>query len=554
MSVFFLAPAHLSYLHPRTTLIPRSTCLFPRLSLLPLLICLLCVPIRTTHVSALPCAPPPLTRNSQPNYTPNSSNPNSPNYHFTAVRAPPARRAHTTRQQSSEPCPVLFPQDAPSDPSVFVPSFSASVSRTPPPPDLSPLPSNDMTQSPLPSHIPSTSTSTSTSVSVSASTSVSVPVSVSVPATHSQFVPFPSLTPLPPSAFPSPSSLQPSPATRQQRVVGGASLSVALLPYLAAIIFEEDGQQGICSATLVSPTLILSAAHCVVSKTQLQVYLGGSQGMFPDGEQVRVEAVQAHPLFDADDTDTAAYDIAWVRLADAAPAGARFMRVNVNESLPVRGAAVRNAGYGLTVPDDDASNPTFEANQVDVPVADADVCATRWAQHDGVALDAERQVCAGYLDGGCGSCNGDSGGPLLQYAPDGIPVLVGVASIAVRCSVTTVPTVYVAVAAHTAFLPPPTVTSRDAVQIILPLSNRTAPYGHAGVQATDLDNNPTQGEDDTQEQQSEQIDGRWATSVIVIVTVLGAAAVVLLAVAIVCACAVSRRHRARDNLTDAAPT
>lgn len=80
--------------------------------------------------------------------------------------------------------------------------------------------------------------------------------------------------------------------------------------------------------------------------------------------------------------------------------------------------------------------------------------------------------------------NGDSGGPIFQYNLANEPVLVGVASIAVLCSTTNIPTVYVRTSAHLDFLPKEafnlTMVTNAA---ILPDANRTSPFGYEPIEA-----------------------------------------------------------------------
>ena len=49
-------------------------------------------------------------------------------------------------------------------------------------------------------------------------------------------------------------------------------------------------------------------------------------------------------------------------------------------------------------------------------------------------MDASRQLCAGYLTGGCDACAGDSGGPLIQFSKKGHPIILAVVSAAAGCA------------------------------------------------------------------------------------------------------------------------
>lgn len=127
--------------------------------------------------------------------------------------------------------------------------------------------------------------------------------------------------------------------------------------------------------------------------------------------------------------------------------GVATMALNVYTSIPVANSIARIAGYGITA--EGSRQRDRWAMQVDIPVVSTTECARRYS---GVAdVDAERHVCAGYLDvegKGCGGCHGDSGGPLFQYTSEGQAVVVAVVSSGVGCAREEFPTLYVGVAPH----------------------------------------------------------------------------------------------------------
>lgn len=366
----------------------------------------------------------------------------------TATAAAPPLLLVGRQSSNIQRCPLLF--------------------RTHPPNDASlPLPSQSPTPSPVIPFTPPTFTPTSSS-SQSESDSDTL---------------LPTLSP-PPVPFNPPSSSSSRVARRDvvvtPRVVGGASVSSELRPYIAVLRFTIDGKTGVCSATLVSPTLLITAAHCVrvQDRRDLRIYLAASRGNPPNGAFRTASSIQAHPSFNNDNADTAQYDIAYIRLSSPAPASSLFMRVNTNRSIPLLGSVVRNIGYGLFDPEDLDSNARFVPHQVDLPVTGGNYCRRQWFPYR-ISINRRRQVCAGYLKGGCGSCNGDSGGPIFQYDDVDRPVLVGVASIAVQCSTTDVPTVYVRTSAFIgSFIPDDGVTlTNNTVAYVLPVANRTYPNG-----------------------------------------------------------------------------
>lgn len=384
-----------------------------------------------------------------------------------ASGASPFAVAHLVLRQNNniQRCPLLFLMHPPNDASL-------------------PLPSQSSTPSPvaLPT-LPDTTSTSRTNVTCS-------------PASDSDSNSLPSFSPLPLLFTTASRPLLPLLRTASvraddddydddntavaPRVVGGASVSFELLPYIAVLWFTIDGNTGVCSATLVSPTLLITAAHCVLveNMSDLRIYLGASRGNPPDGTFRTASSIEPHPFFSNGNANSAPYDIAYIRLSSPAPASSRFMRVNTNASVPLLGSVVRNIGYGLFDPSDLDSNVRFVPHQIDLPVTGGTFCRRQWKPFR-IFIDRQRQVCAGYLKGGCGSCNGDSGGPIFQYDELDRPVLIGVASIAVECSTTEVPTVYVRVSAFIGpFIPDDGVTlTNHTVAYVLPEANRTYPNG-----------------------------------------------------------------------------
>ena len=145
--------------------------------------------------------------------------------------------------------------------------------------------------------------------------------------------------------------------------------------------------------------------------------------------------------------DSACFYFAWIRLSSPVSTSSYiFMKVKVNSSIPLTVIVVPNVGYGWHNVEYD-SNPSFYDHKIDLPVTEVPYCQAKWSDYN-FFINSNRQVCACYLKGGCGSCNGDSGGSIFQYDSQSRPVLVCVASSAVQCSSTKVPTVYIRTSAY----------------------------------------------------------------------------------------------------------
>lgn len=245
------------------------------------------------------------------------------------------------------------------------------------------------------------------------------------------------------------------------RVVGGRPVGPAEQRLL---VYMVDANDSVCSGSVISATHVLTAAHCAVAVNST-VYVGGSGGSASArGTPHSVSRFVPHPRFAA---DSGLNDVAVVKLASPvlSPAG----EVPVM-ALPRPGAELlvdsyaRVAGYGVV----DASilrDPRGGTLlSVDVRVLAKPLCMAAYRRAAAGApltglyanIGDPVLVCAGFLDGGCDSCAGDSGGPLYQTISrvvGGVEVTstvqVGVTSFGEGCANVDQPGVYSLVAPHT---------------------------------------------------------------------------------------------------------
>lgn len=187
------------------------------------------------------------------------------------------------------------------------------------------------------------------------------------------------------------------------RIIGGDLANADLANYL--VLLQTLVPIGIasCSGTLVSPTVIITAAHCMLDMTT-QVIFQRSLGI-PSTRYIHVSSVHIYPDYygNISSPRSPSVDIAYVRLESRAPLWAKFMKVNMNRSIPVESSFVRNAGYGITNQSQEMSNENFNLYQVDVPLVRDRLCAWIYGIPWQSVLDG-RIVCAGYsYKSGCGA-------------------------------------------------------------------------------------------------------------------------------------------------------
>ncbi|RLN68567.1 hypothetical protein BBJ29_005528 [Phytophthora kernoviae] len=218
---------------------------------------------------------------------------------------------------------------------------------------------------------------------------------------------------------------EPITADIEPLILGGGIVPPGTKTYTTGVRPTANGTD-FCGGSLITPTHVLTAAHCNAGDIQFVSvgthFLSGTE----DGEQIKVVNKTRHPKYAS---ETNSYDFLVLEL-ETASSFPPVALAKADGSNVVDGGNATVMGWGATTQGGYQSN---ELLRVDVPIVNNSACAK--------VLDVDStMLCAGgVLDKD--SCQGDSGGPLILEQSDE-DVLIGVVSWGNGCGLAGYPGVY----------------------------------------------------------------------------------------------------------------
>ena len=210
-------------------------------------------------------------------------------------------------------------------------------------------------------------------------------------------------------------------------IVGGTTTTASAYPFVMQI--TDASQNQFCGGTLVSPTKVVTAAHCMVGETTSSVRVVGGRTYLngTNGTVSRVSKIWIHPSYS---TVTKGKDIAVLTLSTSMPYTTASYVSSSQTGVYAAGTTARILGWGTTSAGGNSSNQLRTAT---VPTVSNSTCSSAY----GSRFLSSDMVCAGYTAGGVDTCQGDSGGPLLIGG-----VLAGITSWGDGCADAGIPGVY----------------------------------------------------------------------------------------------------------------
>jgi len=212
-------------------------------------------------------------------------------------------------------------------------------------------------------------------------------------------------------------------------IVGGDLSQINLHPYVVSI----QGDKGhYCGGSLISPTVVLTAGHCVedmdINDLRDKVVIG-SQTITPlatSAEVHTIKSIHVHPNYEHSSTSIS-YDYALIELGERSRKAPVDLIGTSQDPLQVAPQGTSLVlGWGNTAEAGQASN---ELREVKLPLVNRSICEVAYPN---VLNDS--MICAGVIEGGRDACQGDSGGPLVVQSNTGREVQIGVVSWGEGCA------------------------------------------------------------------------------------------------------------------------
>ncbi|MFI9819500.1 S1 family peptidase [Streptomyces sp. NPDC052013] len=219
----------------------------------------------------------------------------------------------------------------------------------------------------------------------------------------------------------------PAAGAAPQPIVGGTTTTTSAYPFMMQI--TDASQNQFCGGTLVSPTKVVTAAHCMVGESPSSVRVVGGRTYLDgtNGTVAKVSKIWIHPDYRR---VTRGDDVAVLTLSTSMPYTAARYVSSSDTGVYAPGTTARILGWGTTSPGGSSSNQLRTAT---VPTVSDASCRTSY----GSRFVQSDMVCAGYSAGGVDTCQGDSGGPLLIGG-----ILAGITSWGDGCAAAGYPGVY----------------------------------------------------------------------------------------------------------------
>jgi hypothetical protein len=205
------------------------------------------------------------------------------------------------------------------------------------------------------------------------------------------------------------------------RIVGGQPVKSGSYEWMVSL---QDGGDHYCGGSLISPTYVLTAAHCLYGYPKPEAVKIGLDRLSGKGITRKVRRVILHPDYDGDSPA----DIAVMELSESVDNVAP-VALSSGGKGEAAGTTVKVIGWGLMK--EGGNSLPDQLMGVEVPIVSKDTCTAKGAYPKDSIFN--ENICAGFQKGGKDSCQGDSGGPLF-FESGNVVEQVGVVSWGEGCA------------------------------------------------------------------------------------------------------------------------
>lgn len=208
-------------------------------------------------------------------------------------------------------------------------------------------------------------------------------------------------------------------------VVGGTRATQGEFPFMVRLSMG-------CGGALYSPTLVLTAAHCV-SRTGTNTSITATLGVVDLNSTSRITR-KSNYVYRAPGYNGAGDDWAFIRLASPVTG---IATLPIATSTAYDSGTFTIAGWGANREGGSQQRYLLKAT---VPFVSDATCNSS-SMYGGEVIAAE-EICAGYTSGGVDTCQGDSGGPMFRRDAANAWIQVGIVSWGDGCARPNKPGVY----------------------------------------------------------------------------------------------------------------
>ena len=221
-------------------------------------------------------------------------------------------------------------------------------------------------------------------------------------------------------------------------VIGGQPVSTSQFPFMARIVAREGFIVSLCSGTVASANMVLTAAHCLLDESGAAFHppasfevLTGTGSLAVPGVVSRAERVVIDPNYVSSGSFGGWHDAGLIQLT--APIAAPPVKLATSQIWgPGTGGYI--VGWGVTEPN---GSPPSELQAGETVVQSTAYCQSEI----GVRFHPLAELCTlDYPSYESATCNGDSGGPLLKVSNQEL-VQIGITSFGPEGCPTTAPRV-----------------------------------------------------------------------------------------------------------------